>query len=204
MLCEGKVTEPEYLRGYERLKRNVALELDIAREQGVPLTLVKAALERKKRAEREAKRTGDSFIAYDEVWCVFDVDEHPRINDAVQLAVANGICLAVSNPCFELWLLLHFRESPGPRHRDDMKRLLRDHLPGYDKHLQFDTVERGVENAVRRASRLDAEAAEVGERGRNPTSGVYNLTESIARDARLLDCRSQTARQRPNGIGDRP
>jgi hypothetical protein len=46
----------------------------------------------------------------DEVWCVFDVDEHPKLAEARDQANANGIQLAVSNPCFELWLLLHFQE----------------------------------------------------------------------------------------------
>lgn len=182
-LCEGKVTEPEYLRGYVRLKRNASLELEIAKERGAPLTLVELAVTRKGKAARLAKRHGDPFLAYDEVWCVFDVDEHPYLNDAVQLAAANGINLAVSNPCFELWLVLHFRESPGSRHRDEVQRLLERHLPNYDKHLDFNLVASLVPDAERRARRLDADAEEEGEAGRNPTTGMHRLTESISRDA---------------------
>ena len=44
---------------------------------------------------------------------MFDVEwprNHPNLTDAVRLAKAKGISLAISNPCFELWLILH-RES---------------------------------------------------------------------------------------------
>ncbi len=130
IVCEGKVTEPTYFRGFERWMRNTTVEIEIPDEQGVPLTLVRQAEERKLRAESDAQRTGDAFLAYDEIWCVFDVDEHPNLNDASQLAAARHIELAVSNPCFELWLPLHFRESPGALHRRDLQRMLGNSLLG--------------------------------------------------------------------------
>lgn len=44
---------------------------------------------------------------------MFDIDEHPHVNRAIQTAADNGIGIAVSNPCLELWYLLHFREQTG-------------------------------------------------------------------------------------------
>jgi hypothetical protein len=110
-----------------------------------------------------------------------DEHDHSRFNDARQRAHARGIELAVSNPCFELWLLLHFRESPGARHRHHLQHLLAGFLPKYDKHLDFATLQGGVHDATLRAARLDRDAEEEGEPGRNPTTGVYRLTTSIAR-----------------------
>jgi hypothetical protein len=183
IVCEGKVTEPEYLHGFERWARNNTVEIEIPDSQGVPITLVETAVELKESADKQAKRNRDPFLAFDEVWCVFDIDEHPpdKVNDARQVASARGIELAVSNPCFELWILLHFRESPGARHRDNVKELVAEKLPGYDKHLRFDDLASGVEDATRRASALHTQADEEGESHRNPTTGVYRLTESIAR-----------------------
>lgn len=181
IVCEGKVTEPEYLRGFERSARNNTVQIHIADRHGVPLTLVQQADKLKREAESEAKREADGFLAYDEVWCTFDIDEHPKLNDARQLAFARGIELAISNPCFELWLWLHFRDSPGARHRHDLQRMLREHLPGYDKHLDFQQVSAGVADAARRALRLQEDADAEGEPGRNPTTGVFRLTDSIAR-----------------------
>jgi RloB-like protein len=113
------------------------------------------------------------------VWCVFDVDDHTRFDDAVQMARDNGIELAVSNPCFELWLLLHFQDSPGMRGRTRIQKLLRQHVPGYDKKVEYATYDPGYGEAVTRAERLNEAAEKDGEPGRNATTGVYRLTESI-------------------------
>lgn len=179
VVCEGEVTEPEYLRGFTAACRNPRVHLVVDREHGVPWSLVRVAKERKRAAEEEAVRTGDENRRYDEVWCVFDIDSHPNITDAVQMARDNGILLAISNPCFELWLVLHFRESPGARHRHDVQRMLRDYLPGYDKGVDFADLQAGYEAAVERAAHLDRDADDMAEAGRNPTTGVYRLTESI-------------------------
>jgi hypothetical protein len=182
VVCEGKVTEPAYLLGFERSIQNAKIVIDIPPQiQGVPLTLVRRAHSLSQNAKERARRENDDFIAYDETWCVFDIDEHPHINEALQFASANGIKLAVSNPCFELWLLLHFREQPGARHRHEIQQMLGGFIAGYDKHLNFAAVEQGITDAVRRARRLDLEAIDEGEAGRNPSTGVYLLIESIAR-----------------------
>ncbi len=98
------------------------------------------------------------------------------------MARDNGIKLAVSNPSFELWLILHFRDNPGPQHRDRMATILKNFMPGYDKHVDFNSVAHGCGDAVTRARRLDEMADDDGESGRNPTTGVWRLTESIRGD----------------------
>lgn len=123
----------------------------------------------------------DSFLAFDEVWCVFDIDEHPNLNDARQLANARGVELASSNPCFELWLLLHFREQPGAQDRQHVQRMLRTHLPEYEKKVDFRDVVAGLGDAVQRGRQLYEEAAVAGEAGRNPTTEVFRLVESLGR-----------------------
>nr|AYM53879.1 hypothetical protein [Kofleria flava] len=66
----------------------------------------------------------------------------------------------------------------------------------------------GVDQATRRAHRLDREAERVGETFRNPTTGVHRLIESIARveppapstnSASLPPVEAQTANARPHG-----
>lgn len=186
-VCEGKVTEPEYLKGFVAHCRNPRVEVDIDAGQGVPRTLVEQAKRRKQAAEKEARQQKDDNFKFDQVWCVCDVDEHPNLHEAQVMARDNGIKLAVSNPCFELWLILHFRESPGAQHRHRMTEILKAHLPGYDKHVDFVQVASGYEEAVQRAGRLDRMAAEDREAGRNPSTGVWRLTESIRGD----DCPPQ-------------
>ncbi|MBN2494887.1 MAG: RloB domain-containing protein [Deltaproteobacteria bacterium] len=178
-VCEGLKTEPQYLKAFTRHCKNPRVSVEIDAGQGVPRTLVERAKQRKINAEEQAKRQRDDNLAFDQVWCVCDVDEHPKLHEARMMARDNGIELAISNPCFELWLILHFRESPGPQTRDQMTDILKKHLPDYDKSVDFAQVRNGYEEAVARASRLDKMAEEDGEMGRNPTTGAWRLTESI-------------------------
>lgn len=179
VVCEGARTEPDYINGLDRFFRNSAIEVECVRAAGVPLTVVSHAAQRKEQAQKDAKRHDDEFLRFDEVWCVVDVDEHPHLNEARQLAQARQIELAISNPCFELWLLLHFREPPGARHRHDLCRLMREHVPAYDKKPDFAHLADGVDAACRRAERLDLEANNENEPGRNPTTGVYRLVAAL-------------------------
>lgn len=48
VLCEGENTEPEYLNGFKRWVKNPRVDVEIADEHGVPMTLVKQARDRKK------------------------------------------------------------------------------------------------------------------------------------------------------------
>src|SRR5580693_9982740 len=107
VFCEGERTEPEYLDALKRqpaVRDVAAVDLRVETGQGgsVPRTLVTMAATARSKALDE-----DSEI--DEFWCVFDVEwprNHPGLADAIQQARANGIQLAISNPCFELWLIL--------------------------------------------------------------------------------------------------
>ncbi|MGP0062677.1 MAG: RloB family protein [Isosphaeraceae bacterium] len=153
IVCEGKKTEPEYFRGFVNACQNPRVKIEIAPEHGVPRTLVESARAHKKEAETAASRQGDENLVYDSVWCVFDVDDHPHIADARQMARDNGIELAISNPCFELWLLLHFRESPGIQPRDTLLSMLASHAREYDKGVAYTTYSEGYPQAVERAKR---------------------------------------------------
>jgi hypothetical protein len=181
VVCEGERTEPEYIRGFERHVRNATVAVEIRRESGDPRYVVDLAKKLFAYSRLVAKRSGDPNDAFDEVWVVFDRDEHPRYDEAMDMARANGLQAAVSNPCFELWLLLHFRECPGMQHRHDMQRLLAAELGSPGKGVDFAVYASSVALAEERARRMDERAAEDGEPHRNPTTGVYRLTQSIAR-----------------------
>ena len=178
VVSEGEVTEPEYLNG-KNAYHNPRVTIRVADEHGVPMTLVRAAKQHKDNAQRRAAREKDDNLAYDSVWCVFDVDDHPAIGEAKEMARDNGIDLAVSNPCIELWLLLHFTDNPGMQHRATVTNRLKRHVPKYDKHVDFRIYEAGYPEAVTRARRMDQEAEAAREPHRNPTTGVYRLTELI-------------------------
>lgn len=188
VVCEGAVTEREYLHGFKAAHGITTVRIEVVTPGGDPLATVEEAARRSENARREAERGGDPNLAYDEVWCVFDVDQHARLAAARALAARHEINLAVSNPCFELWLLLHFAEHAAHTSAAQARRLLRKHLPQYDKHLTFEHVGDGYADAVRRADALDRHHAKLGQEGENPSTGVYRLTEGIrqfGKEARL-------------------
>jgi len=188
IVCEGKITEPKYLAALRYEHKNRLVDIEFVPDGGVPKTLVEYAVERKRGADKEARRTRDSFYKYDEVWCVFDVDEHPRLAEAKQQATDNGLILAISNPCFELWLLLHFRDQTAELSRAEAQRACRDYIPGYQKTVPSDRVSPLYSEAVRRAVALDNWQKTRDNVGGNPSSGIYHLTERVrelGRDAFL-------------------
>jgi hypothetical protein len=179
IVCEGENTEPQYFDAFVKSCKNPRVRIHLHDETGVPLTLVRIAKEAKAEAQRKAKREGDDFLKYDSVWCVFDVDEHPNIPDAMTMATDNGIELSISSPCFELWLFLHFQDSPGVMHRHKLQKSMEKLIPEYDKRVDYSDYEAGYSDAVRRAKKLTEQAERVGDPIYNPSTGVYRLTEMI-------------------------
>ncbi|MEQ1568266.1 MAG: hypothetical protein ABMA64_21685 [Myxococcota bacterium] len=54
------MTEPTYIRGYEKLVHNASVQIKVEGAGGVPLTLVRTAVRLKEEAEADAKRSDES------------------------------------------------------------------------------------------------------------------------------------------------
>lgn len=152
----------------------------IARDHGRPLQLVEKAVARKRADALEARRARGR--PYDEIWCVFDVDDHPNFEQAVDLARRHGIELAVSNPCIELWFILHLEDQTAYLDRSAAKRRARD-LLGCGESLAADALDilaAHADEAIVRARFLDEKHAGDGSSpGENPSSGLHRLMEAI-------------------------
>ena len=145
----------------------------------MPKTLVDRAVEMKNAAAKRAKSQKDDNLRYDAIWCVFDIDEHPFVPEARQQARDNAIELAVSNPCFELWVLLHFRDQTAHIDRAAVQHECRNYLPGFKKKLPSAQLHPYYGEALRRAKDLDAWQKSRACDGGNPSTGVYRLMEQI-------------------------
>ena len=137
------------------------------------------AARQKRLAERQARSMRNAFLRFEEVWCVFDVDEHPHLDAVRQQARDHGISLAVSNPSFELWALLHFTAQSAFLDRHVVTSRLRDFLPGYRKLIPFERLKPHYHLAVKRARFLARRGESAGLPGANPSTGVHLLTERI-------------------------
>ena len=180
--CEGERTEPDYL---EALKQEpdvhdaASVDIQIAEDpQGaVPFTLVSAAVDFKSRSSEEAGEI-------DEIWCLFDVecpDNHPNLKEAVDLANRDNIGLAISNPCFELWLALHFEDHTDCLTTDEAVELRSSHDGSSDKSVDGPTYMPRRSKAYRRAGYLDRMHQRKGNAfpDDNPSSGMFRFLEAI-------------------------
>ena len=112
-----------------------------------------------------AKKTNNEEGPFDETWLVFDTEgpqNHQRIadaRDAVETARQLGYRTAVSNPCFEFWLILHFERFAGTIADDSAAchRLWR-HIKEYEKGFDCYTPTRPLlDRALQNARELFAE-----------------------------------------------
>jgi hypothetical protein len=184
IFCEGAVTERSYFLDFRSLLRSPLIEVEVAPEHGCdPKSLVELAKERREQAKLQARRHADENLLYDEVWCVFDVDDHTRLRDALQQAKACSIPVAVSNPCFELWILLHFADRWAYIERRDLRASVRGYMPAYDKKAEFALLKDNTHSAIKRAKEMERRAAELGNPFDNPTTGVWRLVCRLCREA---------------------
>ncbi|NJP89490.1 RloB domain-containing protein [Nonomuraea sp. FMUSA5-5] len=177
--CEGRGTEKIYFCGLRSTLRAANVDVRVVPTKGNPHSIVRYAIN----DTGLARRSEIDFQRGDQVWCVFDVEApqcHPGIEEAEKLASKYGIKLAVSNPCFELWLLLHFQEQRAYLTTANACTKLAVHLPDYNKRISFDAFAELYSGARSRAVDLGAkfgEAANLVER--NPWSSVWVLVDHI-------------------------
>lgn len=184
---EGKITEPGYLNMLGRIYRQ-KVYLDIDTTGQVPKSLVEQACQDED--ERRRQRRPVPPYDYDEIWCVFDVDEHHDINQVINRARQKRVNVAVSNPCFELWLVLHNQDQTANIHRRKIQRLAQELGLIEGKSIDdssFTHLLEKYENAKRRAKELDRWHEGNGSPPRsNPSTGVWRLVDSI-RDGRAKE-----------------
>ena len=180
IVCEGEVTEGLYFNGIRKNKRLPASLIDVREGYGVPLTVVRAAVAFKQ--ENQTSSIDSPENLFKEVWCVFDRDDHPSIPAAFQLANANGIKIAFSNPCFELFIILHFRSYRRPEHRKKVASDLRIYIPGYEKRFDYQALklgERFVTHARAGCAQVDKPAPPLTAVPPAPYTSVCNLVEML-------------------------
>ena len=169
IVSEGSKTEPHYfgeIRNFHRLHTaNVQLHPSALGTQ--PLQVVEFAERLFLHGDR-AK--GVQARAFEQVYALFDRDEHPTYHAALEkaqalqgrlrsdLGVPVRFKAVASVPSFELWLLLHFEDVLAPMHRTEVHSRLRLHLPDYAKGElgQFAATRANLGDAMQRAKRLAA------------------------------------------------
>jgi len=184
IVCEGEKTEPLYFDEIRQFYRLSTTNIKVRQsDYGTqPQKVVDFAIDECLKTKR-----------WEQVYCVFDRDDHPGFHNALQSVSAldqkykNDLKQPIrftaipSIPSFELWLLLHFDCITREIHRDEVMSLLRqpNRLPGYDKGQggHFASTRDKLPVAFDHAARLIAERERHG--NENPFTAVGELVQRL-------------------------
>lgn len=108
----------------------------------------------------------------DEVYCLVDVDRRDR-QELEKLVKYNNhkIKIIVSDPCFELWFLLHFQAVTASfENCGKVKQRLKTHLPKYNKTdgKNYAKTKKHIKKALHNAEKLGSS---------NPSTDVHILVK---------------------------
>jgi hypothetical protein len=178
IVCEGETEEAYFEAARTHLDLTTAEVVIADNTKGsAPISVVDCA-------EQRAREQG----GYDMIFCVFDRDGHEsydRARDKIRGLAARArhrlsIREAISVPCFELWVLLHFERTDRPFTSCDevVTRIRRNHLDGYQKandKIAEDLMSR-LDTALANARWLSERAAIDDE---NPSTSVNGVLEHL-------------------------
>lgn len=198
--CEGE-TEEYYLEGYINKFYSGNRRLKVIKiektDKNTAKELVTEAIEHQKKCPE-----GDLF------WVVYDRESEQKYSDelhkiAYDRAESKNISIAISNVCFEVWLLLHFQETVKPYNNYEDLRTnsrLREEckkrgLLDYDKtNKQLFEIFKQTEltQARNRAERMNTSTKSSADRSWtkpyqwNPYTNVHELLDEIDKFASEL------------------
>lgn len=193
--CEGEKTEPNYINGYLCKKFPGERRLKIEKtNKNTPVQLVEAAINAKNSKDCPE---GDVF------WVVYDRESTVKYSnelhqEAYVLADKNNISIALSNVCFEIWILLHFQENTAPYSNcddvlsnSDLKKVhIKDYTKGNNEIFNqiLDKVDDARKNAemMNKATIKSADSCWVREYQWNPYTAVHYLLDAIDTFAKKL------------------
>lgn len=148
ILCEGQ-TEEVYFNSLKKEFRHTGVEIPRSKFNTAK-QLVGQAIEMQKKAKREEN-------PYDDVFVVVDHDPQAKLHESFDQARQANITLIYSNPCFELWYLLHFipYSTAAFNHCDDVNKQLRRHIPDYHKGRDYSSILNSNRNtAIQNAEKM--------------------------------------------------
>lgn len=168
---EGWITEPQYFAIFKNKNTTIKIECLKDKNKSSPEQVLKRM--KKYIKENELKRT-------DQAWLVVDKDQWTD-NQLEQLyqwsKQANNYALAVSNPKFEYWLLLHFEDAKRVSTASQCDQKLKQYLPNYKKKIEANKLIPHIQTAVNRAKQKDNPPCQKWHKTTGTT--VYRLIEHL-------------------------
>jgi hypothetical protein len=192
IVCEGEKTEPQYfdaMRNELRLQKFVEVHVNGKRTGSDPISVVDHAIFLQSERARIASRS-PILTVYDFVWCVMDVETqrpHPTLASALDKAKKHNLKVALSNPFFEYWFLLHFKKISTPFAKDKgLHDALKEVHPSYKKsRIGFNILYPRTETAIKHSEEvLEETACDEDLRDHNPSTHVHRVVRHLQKIAK--------------------
>lgn len=186
IFCEGSKTEPNYIEHYKDLfckekRSSIVVEKT---DKTTPVQLVETAVQLK-----NSSASGKD----DEFWVVYDRESPVKYGEkfhqeARDKAAANGIHIALSNVCFEVWLLLHFQSTCAACNTCDEltgRKDFKTHFPMYEKGSACTYTKKEIMTARVNAEKLNERTINAADKSWkvpsmwNPYTDVHKLLSAI-------------------------
>ena len=179
--AEGKnQTERKYFKAFNQVQSEYKIMAGKGNNTD-PVGVVEDLLKSAKQEELDLK-DGDMLA------CFIDVDfkkgRDQELRAAMKLARQNNISVFLSNPCFEIWYLLHFRYSTKLYgSNEEVIKELCSYISDYSKSKDvYDLIENKIDQALLNTKRLESYHLENGTNDRLkklPSTEAYKLIEMI-------------------------
>ena len=178
---EGKnKTENNYFSNYRLRDKDYIIKLVPGNETD-PINLVNKTIVK-------VKELGLNLEENDRAYCIFDTDLDERKNmqiiKARKLAKKYHIIMITSNPCIELWFLLHFEYTTAWLSNNDVINKLKKYYPKYEKNINiFSEIKDKVSEAIKNAKKLESFQLDnnkiIGMVDANPSTEMYKIVEEL-------------------------
>lgn len=168
---EGEVTEKLYFNGLFR-RKNIRMPI---------LFTKKGNSSPEKVLRRLSEYKNEHNAAPNELWLVIDRDywNKETLQKIEQECRNKHYNLIISNPCFELWLLLHRDNPKNPLTASECEKEIKKLIPNYTKSkYKIDELEKNIEKAIQNAKRLN-HANVIDEA---PATEVFKLVEKLLKE----------------------
>lgn len=177
LAVEGAKTEPQYFAFINNLQRKVTIRSLTHKYKTSPLNVLDRIKEYLKK-----NRLSES----DEAWVVIDKDEwsNDQLTQVFNWSKLRGnYGVAVSNPKFEFWLLLHFEDGDQVTSSQSCSNRLRQYLPEYDKGIESRKITKDqIPQAIDRARKKDTPPCTEWPKSPGVTT-VYILVDKIMQES---------------------
>lgn len=174
-------TEKYYFSSFNRSRGEYIVHMARGNDTD-PVKIVRSVCDSIKKEELD-------FANGDLAFCTVDTDtdiaKQGQIDEAIKIAHDNNIELILSNPCFEIWFLMHFTYSTKYYPSTTaVTNELEKFIPEYRKSRNvFDKVSPHTETAKQNAINLEQHHADAGHKEKsmecNPSSEAYKIVEKL-------------------------